>query len=407
MEVLNINKYKRISNLLLFLFIGLALLPFLLEWIQGSSYQFTYLFNRKILPAIWCFFLIIMFFFVPRVHAAGRLVKRETIYMEAVVCAVILIAVKILVGSMLGQLGESPYDLSPKGILGNLFYVLPALASREVIRSYILGTYCNKHNLKVFIFITLLMTASNINYSKLALVSDIEGMAIYFSTEVGPKLCINIMLSYLALYGGPVAAILYGGVQELFHWTTPILSSLMWLAEGAIGILVPIGCILFIVGKYEEQKHRYKSVKEQKGGIIGWSVTAVFSIGLIWFIVGVFPIVPSVVVTGSMEPLIYPGDVILIRQMQTEEQLRSLAEGDVIQFQRDNIRITHRIVEVIDDGLGNLTFRTKGDNNSTEDSRLVHPNDIKGTLVKVVPKVGYPALLIKGSTGEDIGDVEF
>ncbi len=181
----------------------------------------------------------------------------------------------------------------------------------------------------------------------------------------------------------------------------------MWLAEGAIGILVPIGCILFIVGKYEEQKHRYKSVKEQKGGIIGWSVTAVFSIGLIWFIVGVFPIVPSVVVTGSMEPLIYPGDVILIRQMQTEEQLRSLAEGDVIQFQRDNIRITHRIVEVIDDGLGNLTFRTKGDNNSTEDSRLVHPNDIKGTLVKVVPKVGYPALLIKGSTGEDIGDVEF
>jgi hypothetical protein len=104
MEVLNINKYRRISNLLLFLFIGLALLPFLLEWMQGSSYQFTYLFNRKILPAIWCVFLILMFFFVPRVHAAGRLVKRETIYMEAVVCAVILIAVKILVGSMLGQL---------------------------------------------------------------------------------------------------------------------------------------------------------------------------------------------------------------------------------------------------------------------------------------------------------------
>ncbi len=403
MKVQNTSKYRRISNVLLLLFIGLALLPFFTEWTQGSSY----LFNRKILPTIWCVFLIVMFLFVPRVHAAGRLTKRETIYMEAVICAVILIAVKILVGSMLGQLGESPYDLSPRGILGNLFFVLPALASREVIRSYILDTYCNRHNLKFFIFITLLMTASDLNYSKLMLVSDIEGMSIYFATEVGPTLCINIMLSYLALYGGPVAPVLYGGILELFHWTSPILSSLMWLAEGAVGILVPIACILFIVGKYEEQKHRRKGAKEQKGGIIGWSVTAVFSIGLIWFVVGVFPIVPSVVVTGSMEPLIYAGDVILIRQMQTEEQLRSLSAGDVIQFQRDEIRITHRIVEVIDDGIGNLTFKTKGDNNSTEDSQLVHPNDIKGTLVNVVPKLGYPALLIKGSVREDISAVEF
>lgn len=403
MKVQNISKYRRISNLLLFLFIGLALLPFLIEWTQGSSY----LFNRKIAPAIWCAFLIVMFAFVPRVHAAGRLTKRETIYMESVICAVVLIAFKILVGSMLGQLGGSPYDLSPTGILGNLFYVLPALAGREVIRSYILGTYCNRYNVKVFIFITLLMTASSLNYSILMLVSDMEGMSIYFATVVGPTLCRNIMLSYLALYGGPLAPILYGGILELFHWTSPILSSLMWLAEGAVGILVPIGCILFIVGKYEEQKHRYKGGKEQKGGIIGWSATAVFSIGLLWFVVGVFPIVPSVVVTGSMEPLIYPGDVILIRQMQTEEQLRSLTAGDVIQFQRDQIRITHRIVEVIDDGIGNLTFKTKGDNNSTEDSRLVHPNDVKGTLVKVVPKIGYPALVIKGSAKEDISGVEF
>jgi hypothetical protein len=51
MEVLNINKYRRISNLLLFLFIGLALLPFLLEWMQGSSYQFTYLSSPAIAAA--------------------------------------------------------------------------------------------------------------------------------------------------------------------------------------------------------------------------------------------------------------------------------------------------------------------------------------------------------------------
>ena len=108
-----------------------------------------------------------------------------------------------------------------------------------------------------------------------------------------------------------------------------------------------------------------------------------------------------------MQPLIYPGDVILLRQMQTEEQLRSLSAGDVIQFQRDQIRITHRITEILDDGIGNLTFRTKGDNNSAEDSRLVLPNEIKGTLITVVPKVGYPALLIKKSPNNRNRDIEF
>ncbi len=388
---------------MLLLFIGIALFPYLIDLGQGSSY----LLSRKIIPMVWCVFLAIMFFFIPRVHAASRLVKRETIYMEAVICAVILIAVRILVGSMLGQLGSSPYDLSPIGILGNLFYALPALAAREVIRSYVLGTYCNVHNLKVFIFVTLLMTASSLNYSKLFMASDIEGLSIFFAQEAGPILCQNIMLSYLALYGGPIAAILYGGVLELFHWVSPILSGLNWLAEGAVGILVPIGFILFIVGKYEEKKHGFKPSKVEKGGLIGWSVTALFSIGLLWFIAGVFPIVPSVVVTGSMEPMIYPGDVILLQQMRTEEQVRNLAAGDVIQFQRDEIRITHRIVEILDDGIGNLTFRTKGDNNSTEDSRLVHPNDIKGELVQVVPKIGYPSLLVKGSGQTDTSDIEF
>jgi len=403
MKVQNFNKYRRVSVTLLFLFTGLALLPVLIELQQGSSY----IFSRKVIPALWCVFLVIMFFFVPRVHAAGKLIQREIIYVEAGVCAIIIISVKILTGSILGQLGGSPYDLSMTGILGNLFSVLPGLAARETIRSYILCTYCSKQNIKIFIFLTIFMTAFSLNFSKLLLLLDMENISVFLSTEAGPKLTGNIMLSYLALYGGPLAAILYGGIQEIFHWCSPMLSSLNWLAEGAVGILVPVGFILFIVGKYENKKLRFKEEKEQRRGVIGWSVTAIFSIGLLWFIVGVFPIVPSVVATGSMQPLIYPGDVILLRQMQTEEQLRSLSAGDVIQFQRDQIRITHRITEILDDGIGNLTFRTKGDNNSAEDSRLVLPNEIKGTLITVVPKVGYPALLIKKSPNNRNRDIEF
>ena len=83
-----------------------------------------------------------------------------------------------------------------------------------------------------------------------------------------------------------------------------------------------------------------------------------------------------------------------------EKEVYQLKTGDVINFKRDNITITHRIAEVIKDESGNVTFRTKGDNNDSPDNEIVSPNDINGTLIKVVPKIGIPVLILK--SGEPV-----
>ncbi|MDD3199871.1 MAG: signal peptidase I [Eubacteriales bacterium] len=116
---------------------------------------------------------------------------------------------------------------------------------------------------------------------------------------------------------------------------------------------------------------------------------------------------PSVVATGSMQPLIYPGDVILLEQIRSEEQVRNLEVGDIIQFQREEILITHRIIEIEEDKLKNLTFHTKGDNNSAPDSQVVKANDIRGIYSHVIPKIGYPTLIIKGHSQTGFEDIEF
>jgi signal peptidase len=367
----------------------------------------SFLFTHRIFPVIWCLLIILFIFFIPRVHSIGKLSKIEKIYIEAMICAVLLIMIQIIVGTMIAQLGDSPYDHSIKGIFNNLAPIIPFLFAREMIRSYVLSTYCVRSNVKVFILVTLIMTALEINYNSLMLVSDAEGIVIFIAKFVGPTLCKNIFLSYLALYGGAVPAIIYVGIITIFHWVSPFLAVLDWLMEGAIGIAVPIFCVVFIVRKYEVQVNKVKRYEIKRGEAVKLTMTAIISIALIWFVVGVFPIVPSVIVTGSMQPLIYPGDIVLLEKVTSEEQIRSLESGDIIQFKRDEVLITHRIIEVIDDGLGNLTYRTKGDNNSAEDSRLVDPNDVKGILVKVVPKVGYPTLLIKGRTQVDYDEIEF
>ncbi|MDD2190180.1 MAG: signal peptidase I [Eubacteriales bacterium] len=401
-ETINYRKYREISIILIIVFIILIMLPKLLNgWFAPE------LVNYRIKPIIWSGFFIVIIRYLPRVHHRGKLSKQENIYLESIICAAVLTGIQFLAGSMIGQLGESPYILTPNGIFNNMIFIAPVLIVREFIRAYVLGSYCVKPNPKAFVTITIIMTLSDINFSNLFLARSLEELAIYIAKEFGPLLCQNIMLSYLALYGGAGASLSYLGVITIFHWTSPILPVLNWLAEGAIGILVPIFALMFFIKKYEVHANNARREPARKGEGVLWTLTALLSIGLIWFVVGVFPIMPSVVATGSMQPLIYPGDVILLEQIRSEEQVRNLEVGDIIQFQREEILITHRIIEIEEDKLKNLTFHTKGDNNSAPDSQVVKANDIRGIYSHVIPKIGYPTLIIKGHSQTGFEDIEF
>ena len=94
---------------------------------------------------------------------------------------------------------------------------------------------------------------------------------------------------------------------------------------------------------------------------------------------------PTLVTTGSMEPLVTPGDVVMIRPVSDEE----LVPNTVILFERaDDERVLHRIVEQLPDG----TFRTQGDANAVPDSEFLHAEKIQGAAVLAVPWVGRPSL---------------
>jgi len=134
-------------------------------------------------------------------------------------------------------------------------------------------------------------------------------------------------------------------------------------------------------------------------------ITSIISIAIIWFSVGVFPIYPSVIATGSMRPMTKPGDVILARKVT---DVNNLHTGDVIQFKRDGVSISHRIIEIVEDReKGVPVFRTKGDNNSAPDVDLVKPEQVKGKIINVIPNAGWPSLLIRSSREIPLEEIEF
>ena len=90
------------------------------------------------------------------------------------------------------------------------------------------------------------------------------------------------------------------------------------------------------------------------------------------------------VLSGSMEPTFQTGSLVYVRPAQAEE----IKEGDIITFTLDGeVIATHRVVAVVNDG-GQIAFRTKGDANRVEDSRLVTADQLVGKALFSIPGMG-------------------
>ena len=94
---------------------------------------------------------------------------------------------------------------------------------------------------------------------------------------------------------------------------------------------------------------------------------------------------PTLVTSGSMEPLVAPGDVVMVRPVEATE----LSPNAVVLYDRpDTGRVLHRILEVRPDG----TLVTGGDANTSPDSGFVHADEVQGAAVLAVPWIGRPSL---------------
>jgi signal peptidase I len=91
----------------------------------------------------------------------------------------------------------------------------------------------------------------------------------------------------------------------------------------------------------------------------------------------------TVISSGSMEPSISPGDVVLLRPEVDDPTV-----GMVVRFaDPDGGTIVHRIRDVQPEG-----YVTRGDANTSADSGLRSRADLLGVGVVVVPSIGTPLL---------------
>lgn len=391
---------RKSKGRVLILFILISII-YLIDTPPVAASMDSFLFNYVLKPALW---LEIAFFVwsLPRIHHKSKLRYNNFLRWWALNFAIIYIGVYAVAGFIDG-FGRSPYSHSTKGILLNILMVGTATIGRELVRGYAVNSLTKEENYIVFIFVALFMAVTNISLISFLNFKSIKDVVIFAAQTFAPEFGKSLFATYLAFLGGPAPSMIYVGVIDAFNWFSPILPDLKWITSAVVGILCPVFSFISLQNMYIKESKQVKLRNNEEENLAGWMATIVLSIGITWFSIGVFPIFPSVVATGSMEPLIKPGDVILVNKNIDRTKLK---RGDIIQFKRDNILISHRIIEELEVD-GGRAYRTKGDNNSVADSELVKPNDIKGVIVKVVPKIGWPTLLLKSRNDVPLEKVEF
>ncbi len=97
-----------------------------------------------------------------------------------------------------------------------------------------------------------------------------------------------------------------------------------------------------------------------------------------------------VIVSGSMEPTIMTGDAILVKEVPQKE----IKTNDIISFSQGETIVTHRVIEIIEEN-GVKRYKTKGDNNNTEDREKITYEQIEGKYQFKINQFGTIIKILK------------
>ena len=110
------------------------------------------------------------------------------------------------------------------------------------------------------------------------------------------------------------------------------------------------------------------------------------------------------ILSQSMYPKIKAGDIVIT--YKNKNNIYNI--GDIITFTStgnisNGITITHRITDIYK--VNDLyTYKTKGDNNNTEDNFNVYEKDIEGIVLYDIRYIGYPTIwlnaIVRGDRNE-------
>lgn len=312
-------------------------------------------------------------------------------------CQIVLIVMLAYIliyflSGLLFDFAHSIYSTKIFNILKNLWMYVSVLIFKEFVREKLIY-YSGQKYIYLF-FITILFILLDIEFFNISYYFQSgETFFKYFFSTIFPIITGNIVCTYLVLIGGIKLSLIYRILLILVKILIPIQPNLDWFLLGLFESLLPVLIYLF-VSKYHlirttrDSKRRLKETDSLFKSIM---MGILIIVGL--FFGGIFKYKPIAVMSGSMEPIFYRGDIVIVERI-SEENCNELKLYDIIEYKLGKKLILHRIVKIEENESGKLIFTTKGDNNEKEDSEKVEASQILGKIKFSMKYIGYPSVLL-------------
>lgn len=348
-----------------------------------TKLNFVYLYIIN--PVFYIVIAIILRILIGKQINNSKITKKSKEY--AVIGALAYIIISLLLG-LIVTFGKNPYSKTLLGVLTNIWIFGSVVISKEYIRYKLINNVYEKDKIKIAVLISIVYVIVDMNINRLVT----ENLTAIFVIKqifvnIIPLIVKNILFSYIAIYADFRASIIYQLIIDAYLWLSPILPNLNWMMDSILEISVPIVLLMYL--QYIKTKNSiYKSKEDLLRSDPRNAIPIVIVIVLaMWFAVGVFPIKPVSIASGSMFPEIHVGDIALIKKCNAND----IIVGDIIQYQMEGYTVIHRVIEKKQKN-GEYIFITKGDNNKSQDLNPVNEDQVIGKCIFKIRYLGYPAI---------------
>lgn len=354
-----------------------------------------YSLNYIAIPVFWIIYIIACSFLLSKSDESMRL-KGDTL-LSSLIASAVYIGIYIF-SIFFIEVGENPYSHSLKGILTNIYvYILPIIA-REYARFRLINNVYEKDKKFITIVVTIIFIGISVGMIDITRTDNI--VKTIFS-DIMPIIMENILFSYIAYNRMYKPSMIYKSITFGFWIFMPFLPKVTWMMSSVIDFIIPLVLLLYVRYYKLSKEIRKDNKKAEDSNPKDMIPFIIVSITALWFALGLLPIKPVAIATGSMENTIYIGDVVILKKCDAND----IEVGDVIQYSRDNYTVVHRVISKYYEE-GQLLFITKGDNNKDEDYFPVTTEQIMAKELFAIRYIGYPSLwfgnLINGGRQQEV-----
>lgn len=295
-----------------------------------------------------------------------------------------------LLGFVVG-LARTPNYLTSTNILNNLLPLILYSILREVFRYNMVSKADNNIICTVVVVILfILLDVTNTFYY--TIFNSQYDVLKFIALSLLPAISKNISYTYISKRLGYKPVIVFDLIFSLYLYILPIVPNFNEYVMSIIYLIVPILFAFRILRFYEDKTNNKISSDYHVVKFKHAIVPAVLVMILVYFYSGYFRFYTVAVATGSMTPNINKGDVVIVDQKYSFEDIEV---GEIIAVKKERVIIIHRVAKKVSFG-DSYIYYTKGDANNNMDDFVIKEDMVVGKVNLRIPYIGYPTVWFNG-----------